>query len=1319
MLSGMRIQIVYILLFVVVNLSFAQSVPGIVIEQIEADRPELKYEVGNSFFLVHYDDEQQLPYAESLLEFADTAYARICTARGWAVPLSDNERGGDDRYDIYIQEISDAYGVTHGEIIDDLDENCPSYIEIMPGLSNSDLKIVVAHEFTHACQLSYSYKDGYGQPNGFWFYENTAVWMADDIYDWQLNYYQRYFTIGQDPLHYPYYSIDYFPTGTYLAYGGFIWVKFLTEWQNNDLIIKQIWTRMGQNEGQHIFDDLDYVLSTNYNTSFMEALRIYAEWRYFTGERDDDNHFEHAANYPTSVVLRTHSSYPANNQNFDIQGPGGTSFIRFTGGNDVTRISINGDDNQTWAGSVLEVRDITEIGICVKNKAFNINEDGEGSVDAIGRDTYELIFAPVCVSDKKTPNNEIYSAEIPNMKAVLFENKYSDNNIGDELLLDGTITVNSGDFVALQNNSSHTIKTKIERKNWGTELVKHNIWKSNREHYLLVKNFTVLSYDYDQIARFSPLSGTTVRNVIDGLSFSNNVALQFNDPWYLKNAQGDQSGMNDFLTVSSPFYPTGAYDQTTGGVFLDQGYNPNTQVWTSPYYSVRAPIFQDIQLTQTGKTHRFYFQNWSATNAQLGQVGSNPTGFDQKGVVFTNDNAEVSANFKGTQLTNQETGMQNPSQRKFVRTTDGTLHFVYESMNRIWYEISTDNGATWRIMNSATPLETVDSKLPSIDCYGNSVAIVYQKKNGNYYDIVLKSFVANGDDYSGDVTTTVVTEAQELYTTDANPAIALGYNGKGMIVWEKKIYNPFYSTYKGLKVKAFSLGSGSYTDYYTTYLQTTNEYSVTPAIVTIKEDNGTNYYCIAWSQQEPANNTSEIMYNELYLNVNNEVIHRYTPNPQTPSGGCGYTRNYQPVVTNLVQTGVQNAKLSWMGERVIAGGEFEKVKSGEKKGMDKTNVVFDRKAMFKSKDGANWYYYTWGFGNSPVSTSNNSTLDGNYVVGWCENSGQYNKYVRCTTLSQIKDFGIGGKYLQINNGAGFSSLYGKTEKGTDVSGFYYFTQSDNVGSIGKEGANRIYTGREGVIYKGDTEFYFRIGDITVDDETVEFEEIEEGTEINSNSVLNQFLTTKPFMVSSMSDLYYGVQYGVKNGEEAGNSMTGGSFVKFRVELTDGISGEVIGVFDEVNYSLGNLGQYNKIGYKVNTEGIGERTIKIRLVTEDNIGGLYSVTTNYSDLEEFSKASYQEISYRGSLAVKDYALNQNYPNPFNPETVISYQLVAGGQVSLKVYDILGKEIVTLVDKKQESGRYQVTFDASKLASGVYICRIVTGDFVKTIKMSLVK
>ena len=86
---------------------------------------------------------------------------------------------------------------------------------------------------------------------------------------------------------------------------------------------------------------------------------------------------------------------------------------------------------------------------------------------------------------------------------------------------------------------------------------------------------------------------------------------------------------------------------------------------------------------------------------------------------------------------------------------------------------------------------------------------------------------------------------------------------------------------------------------------------------------------------------------------------------------------------------------------------------------------------------------------------------------------------------------------------------------------------------------------------------------------------------------------------------------------------------------------------------------------------------------------------------------------------DYSLSQNYPNPFNPSTVIKYELPNVNHVTLKIYDILGKEVAVLIDKEQENGRYEVAFDGSKLSSGVYICQIRAGEFVKSIKMSLVK
>ncbi len=88
-------------------------------------------------------------------------------------------------------------------------------------------------------------------------------------------------------------------------------------------------------------------------------------------------------------------------------------------------------------------------------------------------------------------------------------------------------------------------------------------------------------------------------------------------------------------------------------------------------------------------------------------------------------------------------------------------------------------------------------------------------------------------------------------------------------------------------------------------------------------------------------------------------------------------------------------------------------------------------------------------------------------------------------------------------------------------------------------------------------------------------------------------------------------------------------------------------------------------------------------------------------------------------LRTFELGQNYPNPFNPSTVISYQLPVASEVSLKVYDVLGREVATLVSGRQEAGRYSVPFNAASLSSGVYFYRLQSGSFVETKKMMLVK
>ena len=96
-----------------------------------------------------------------------------------------------------------------------------------------------------------------------------------------------------------------------------------------------------------------------------------------------------------------------------------------------------------------------------------------------------------------------------------------------------------------------------------------------------------------------------------------------------------------------------------------------------------------------------------------------------------------------------------------------------------------------------------------------------------------------------------------------------------------------------------------------------------------------------------------------------------------------------------------------------------------------------------------------------------------------------------------------------------------------------------------------------------------------------------------------------------------------------------------------------------------------------------------------------------------------VQQKGPNVPATFSLLQNYPNPFNPTTVISYQLPVTGQVTLEVYDMLGREIATLVNDRENAGSYSVKFDGSKLASGVYFYRIVADNYVATRKMALLK
>ncbi len=119
-----------------------------------------------------------------------------------------------------------------------------------------------------------------------------------------------------------------------------------------------------------------------------------------------------------------------------------------------------------------------------------------------------------------------------------------------------------------------------------------------------------------------------------------------------------------------------------------------------------------------------------------------------------------------------------------------------------------------------------------------------------------------------------------------------------------------------------------------------------------------------------------------------------------------------------------------------------------------------------------------------------------------------------------------------------------------------------------------------------------------------------------------------------------------------------------------------------------------------------------------MGGTLDWTgTYFSTVEAYDTNKDAGILYKNEL--KNFSLLQNYPNPFNPDTIIRYQLPNSTHVELIIFDSLGREIATLIDKEQTAGDHEVKFDGKHLDSGIYFARLTTKDFTETKKMVIQK
>ncbi|MDR3627100.1 MAG: T9SS type A sorting domain-containing protein [Ignavibacteriaceae bacterium] len=132
---------------------------------------------------------------------------------------------------------------------------------------------------------------------------------------------------------------------------------------------------------------------------------------------------------------------------------------------------------------------------------------------------------------------------------------------------------------------------------------------------------------------------------------------------------------------------------------------------------------------------------------------------------------------------------------------------------------------------------------------------------------------------------------------------------------------------------------------------------------------------------------------------------------------------------------------------------------------------------------------------------------------------------------------------------------------------------------------------------------------------------------------------------------------------------------------------------------------------------GEHNFKLRVTGTRNPGSSNTyVVVDRADITDTSGITGVQSSK--SLS-KNYCLYQNYPNPFNPSTKIGYTIPGACHVTIKIYDVLGREISTLLNNQQTAGYHEIKFDGSKFSSGIYFFRLQAGDFVSSKKMALMK
>jgi|GEM_PF-5497281 len=827
---------------------------------------------------------------------------------------------------------------------------------------------------------------------------------------------------------------------------------------------------------------------------------------------------------------------------------------------------------------------------------------------------------------------------------------------------------------------------------------KFQLWNGSNSRIINPDTFKTTSNGSHLItSQFKTANNATVQELLDGGGV--NGTLNFVDPWLIdtSDAYGSRNkGMLDWyrpLSSSSNNLGTGTSHM---GVFL--GLDPSHGA--QAYYSVRVPV------TQTINGFTSYFQSWSTPGAALGTISlytdNNGVDYWQAPVVFDSAGATVTANYKAHLGTGSASLANTKNQRRILWGTAGNggkcWVSVYESMGDIWMtmydesgnvivpetRINTNIGAASNPTISNTVnfggidydraiigwlernyLGAIELHLQSINFQAGNLGSIWGWTNNNDPNRQISHAILNGLNSDAPICWGMTNDDP---TSTARPVLTLSPNGNsGFVI--SYAYETSISG-KGIVAGQFQTTS-SFQDLYSATLVaekvvTTDNSARLPAIAALDTSHIFIYYATgSYSTLKLSEfNYATSAVNNLTLASGDAIINSI----QVATNKIMDTRALVADVTNYSVGAYGGQTVDYFYSGVPMYGYAPPVLRTKYNSLNQPSVM-----SVDLSHSINSY--------TPVDVVMNLAPVGSYLM-------QYRYQLNGSAFSTSVGSNVAGTFLREKASTGTDSVITLVKTSTTPAGIVRYPATG--GGLQKESATDQTASH-----------------IITSTKSVRLWHDKEG---NWHKVIFNFDT---------------LQVDILRDQEKGNTLCAvrfahvpksGSFVSQADSLESSVSydlereGKVVKSFGSSfwnNLSAGNIpGIQNGDVVHFNLPGNDA----------DSVWGYEEVS--YVGMKDLNKENADQMN--GDIsAPTNYALDQNYPNPFNPSTIIHYEIPNDGMVTLKIYNELGKEIKTLVNQFQSQGRYDINFNASNLASGVYFYQLKAGDYSSIKKMVLLK